>query len=70
MRLTTLALILGAMALCAYLLGRRRAFMLAGGLGPAQRLHSLPGYHGYYAALWCAAMVGFAAYLFESRDII
>jgi hypothetical protein len=23
-----------------------------------------------YAALWCAAMVGFAAFLFERRDII
>ena len=53
MRLTTLALILTAMALAAFYLGRRRAVAVGGGLGRARRLHSLPKYYGYYTALWC-----------------
>jgi phosphate transport system permease protein len=54
MRLSTLALILTAMALAAFFLGRRRAVAIGGGSGPARRLHSLPKYYGYYTALWCA----------------
>jgi phosphate transport system permease protein len=54
MRLSTLALILAAMALAAFYLGRRRAVAIGGGPGPARRLHSLPKYYGYYASLWCA----------------
>src|SRR5262245_9971574 len=49
-----------AIALCVLLLaagsfqiGRRRALARAG--GDASALHSLPGYYGWYAALWCAA---------------
>ncbi len=53
MRLSTLALILTAMALAAFYLGRRRAVAIGGGLGTARRLHSLPKYYGYYTALWC-----------------
>lgn len=53
MRLSTLALILTAMALAAFYLGRRRAVAIGGGLGPGRRLHSLPKYYGYYTALWC-----------------
>ncbi len=52
MRLTTLFLILTAMTLAAYFLGRRRA-VAVGGAGPARRLHSLPKYYGYYTSLWC-----------------
>ncbi|MDH5275355.1 MAG: phosphate ABC transporter permease subunit PstC [Gammaproteobacteria bacterium] len=55
MRLTTLALILTAMALAAFYLGRRRALVASQGPrgGTAQRLHSLPKYYGYFTALWC-----------------
>lgn len=53
MRLSTLALILTAMALAAFFLGRRRAVEIGGGAGPARRLHSLPKYYGYYTSLWC-----------------
>jgi len=53
MRLTTLVLILVAMTLAAYYLGRRRAMALGGGPGAARRLHSLPKYYGYYTSLWC-----------------
>ena len=34
-----------------YFLGRSRAVNLAG--GDHAKLHSLPGYYGYYIALWC-----------------
>ncbi|MEQ1801383.1 MAG: phosphate ABC transporter permease subunit PstC [Gammaproteobacteria bacterium] len=53
MRLTTLALILTAMALAAFFLGRRRAVAVGGGSGSARRLHSLPKYYGYFTSLWC-----------------
>ncbi len=53
MRLTTLLLILAAMTMAAFYLGRRRAFALAGGVGSLRRLSSLPKFYGYYAALWC-----------------
>ncbi len=53
MSLTTLLLILGAMTLAAFYLGRRRALARAGGVGSLRRLSSLPKFYGYYAALWC-----------------
>ncbi len=53
MRLTTLVLILSAMVVAAFWLGRRRALVLAGGRRGVHGLHSLPGYYGYYAALCC-----------------
>ena len=40
-----------ALAGASFALGRRRALAAAGG-SPAG-LHSLPGYYGWYAALWC-----------------
>ena len=43
--------LLAAMAL-AYQIGRRRAVRVAGGPSQISRLHSLPAYYGYYAALW------------------
>ncbi|MBK1619958.1 phosphate ABC transporter permease subunit PstC [Lamprobacter modestohalophilus] len=46
-----LFIILAAMAL-AYHLGRKRAIGVAGGITQINRLHSLPAYYGYYAALW------------------
>ncbi|MDX2104463.1 MAG: phosphate ABC transporter permease subunit PstC [Alphaproteobacteria bacterium] len=49
MSLLLLTLILIAMTVAAYALGRSRAMAL-GGIG---ELHSLPSYYGYYAALWC-----------------
>jgi phosphate transport system permease protein len=46
-----LFIILAAMAL-AYHIGRKRAIGVAGGVTHINRLHSLPAYYGYYAALW------------------
>ncbi|WPL17326.1 Phosphate transport system permease protein PstC [Thiorhodovibrio winogradskyi] len=46
-----LFVVLIAMAL-AYHLGRKRAIGVVGGTAYINRLHSLPAYYGYYAALW------------------
>ena len=54
MQSTTLILILGLMATAAFLLGRGRSLALVGGPGYGSRLHSLPGYYGYFVAIWCA----------------
>jgi len=39
------------LATLAYVLGRRRALVLAG--ANRRSLHSLPSYYGFYVALWC-----------------
>lgn len=54
MQLTTLTLILAFMATAAFYVGRRRSLSLAGGPGNVSALHSLPGYYGYYVAIWAA----------------
>lgn len=54
MRLPTLLLILGALVVAAFVLARRRAIALAGGYRSIRTLHSLPGYYGYFAAMWAA----------------
>ena len=53
MQPTTLVLVLLALSLTAWYSGRARALSAAGGPGRSVRLHSLPGYYGYYAAIWC-----------------
>jgi len=49
-----------ALAAGSFQVGRRRALARAG--GDASALHSLPGYYGWYAALWCG-LPGLAAWL-------
>ncbi len=51
MQTTTLFLVLIGLTIAAYSAGRSRA--LATGGGRLTRLHSLPGYYGYFAALSC-----------------
>jgi phosphate transport system permease protein len=46
-----LPLAIAVLAAAAFLLGRRRALAVVDGV--SQRLHSRPGYYGYYVALWC-----------------
>jgi len=46
-----LLVLLGVMAL-AYRFGSKRAVAVAGGVDRIKTLHSLPGYYGFYAALW------------------
>ncbi len=43
-----------ALALVAYYVGRQRAVSVALAAGGSRSVHSLPGYHGGYVALWCA----------------
>jgi phosphate transport system permease protein len=71
MRLTTLFLILAAMTFAAYVFGRRRALAVARA-GGAARLHSLPAYYGYLAAIWSAlpAVVLLVAWLAFSDSFI
>ena len=51
MGLSALALLVVALAATSFWLGRRRALATVG--GRASALRSLPGYYGWYAALWC-----------------
>jgi len=53
MQSTTLLLLLGLVALAAFFIGRDRSLELVGGPGKGMALHSLPGYYGYYVAIWC-----------------
>ncbi|MEL7187872.1 MAG: phosphate ABC transporter permease family protein, partial [Pseudomonadota bacterium] len=53
MQSTTLILLLGLMATAAFFFGRGRSLAMVGGPGKSSALHSLPGYYGYYVAIWC-----------------
>lgn len=46
-------LLLVAVSVAAFWLGRGKAVAAVGGYGSIRKLHSLPGYYGYYAAIWC-----------------
>ncbi len=50
---TAVVIALLALSAFAYHLGRRRSLARADGDGGVAGLHSLPGYYGYYVALWC-----------------
>ncbi len=41
------------MSVAAFYIGRGRSLAVAGGLSRSSRLHSLPGYYGYFTAMWC-----------------
>ena len=53
MQISTLLLLLTAATIAAYWLGRGKVIQAVGGLQSIRELHSLPGYYGYYAAIWC-----------------
>lgn len=52
MQTTTLTLVILAMALVSFYLGRERSLVMAGGPRKIRNLHSLPGYYGYFTAVW------------------
>lgn len=54
MQSTTLLLLLIFLSVAAFYFGRRRSLATVGGPGHGRALHSLPGYYGYYVAIWCA----------------
>ncbi|MCF8125459.1 MAG: phosphate ABC transporter permease subunit PstC [Desulfotignum sp.] len=68
---TNLLLVLLMLTTAGYFLGRRRAFILAGGRG-RQILHSRPTYYGALAALWCAlpALIVFCFWRFFESHVI
>ncbi len=73
MQSTTLILILGAMSVAAFYMGRGRSIAVVGGPGHGTKLHSLPGYYGYFTAIWCLlpALAVFVMWaLFEPRVIV
>jgi phosphate transport system permease protein len=49
----TLILLLAAMASAAFYMGRRRSLVMVGGPAHGSRLHSLPGYYGYFTLISC-----------------
>lgn len=49
MSFSLILLVVGALTLYGYAMGRRRALSSEKG----ERLHSLPQYYGYYIAIWC-----------------
>ena len=52
MNMTTVVLLLLGVGVAAFYAGRSRALRLGGGVGAARHLHSLPGYYGYFVAIW------------------
>jgi phosphate transport system permease protein len=72
MQNTTLILLLAFITLASFYFGRRRSLATVGGPGKSVLLHSLPGYYGYYVAIWCAlpALLLMLAWVFVEPRLI
>lgn len=72
MESTSLILLLALFATAAFLLGRGRSLALVGGPGNRSQLHSLPGYYGYFVAIWCVlpALILLLAWLLMEPRVI
>ena len=72
MQSTTLILTLALLATAAFFIGRGRSLAVVGGPRNASRLHSLPGYHGYYLAMLCVlpAMALLLAWILVEQRVI
>ena len=69
----TLILLLAAMAGASFYMGRRRSLAIVGGPAQGSRLHSLPGYYGYFTLISCllpALGVFFLWVLLEPKVIV
>ena len=69
----TLILILATTSVVAFFMGRARSLKLVSGPQLRGKLHSLPGYYGYFTAIWCllpALLVLSLWFSLESRVII
>ena len=53
MDITTLVLVLAGLSLASFYLGRRRSLAAIAAPKRGEKLHSLPGYYGYFTAIWC-----------------
>jgi phosphate transport system permease protein len=72
METTTVFLVLVALAVISFFMGRKRSHAVALGRGGDSGLHSLPKHYGYMAALWAGlpALLALVVWLgFESRII-
>jgi phosphate transport system permease protein len=68
----TIILVLTAFAGVAFYVGRSRALATVGGRSNMSKLHSLPGYYGYYSLIWCVLpplALGFLWLFVEPRII-
>jgi phosphate transport system permease protein len=69
---TTLILAVAFIGIAGFYFGRNRSLALAGDLARVRRLHSLPGYYGYFTAIWCllpALVLLLAWFVLEPRVI-
>lgn len=53
MQSTTLFLVIAFLGTAAFFFGRSRSLAMVGGRLQLKTLHSLPGYYGYFTAIWC-----------------
>jgi phosphate transport system permease protein len=72
MQSTTLLLLLVAIGVAAFYIGRGRSLVVVGGPRKVSALHSLPGYYGYFNAIWCLlpAMAAMLIWVFLEPRII
>jgi len=54
MPITTLLLLALCLAFVSFVIGRQKAYAIAGANGGTRALHSLPGHYGLMVGLWCA----------------
>ena len=54
MQATNIFILILALGIFAFYIGRGRSLALAKPLGGIRNLHSLPSYYGFHTALWCA----------------
>ncbi|MET0086969.1 MAG: phosphate ABC transporter permease subunit PstC [Sedimenticola sp.] len=69
---TVLILVLLGLMAIAYHLARKRSLGVVGGTTGIRKLHSLPSYYGFYAAIWCGlpALIVFALWTAFQSTII
>ena len=72
MELTTITLAIVALSVGSFFIGRSRSFSVVGGPRKVRGLHSLPGYYGYFTALWCLlpALLLVLVWLFAEPGLI
>jgi len=54
MSTTTILLVAVCLAFVSFVMGRQKAYRIAGSSGGVSQLHSLPGHYGLMVGLWCA----------------
>ncbi len=72
MQTSVLILVLAALTVLGFYLGRRRSVAVASGPTGVAQLHSLPSYYGYLTAIWCGvpAVIVFGFWMVFQDDII